>query len=104
MEDKDPLEMMLTECVEEIGLLKHNFLNIITKIPHLSVFLTAQQKVAQKLLYGYKSKTIDEDILIVALQGVLHNVGRIRNQLDGIREQLGIEKRSTTDETDKYIG
>jgi len=104
MEDKDPLEMMLTECVDEIGLLKHNFLNIIANFPHLSVSLTAQQKVAQKLLYGYKSKTIDEDIIIVALEGVLHNVGTIRNQLESIRKQLGVEKKFRTDETDKYIG
>jgi len=104
MEDKDPLEMMLTECVEEIGLLKHNFLNVTARIPHLSVLLTAQQKVAHKLLEGYRSKTIDEDIIIAALEGVLHNVGRIRSQLEGIRDQLGTEKKLRADQTDKYIG
>jgi len=86
----DPLELMLLECVDEIDSLKYKFRSVIIACPDYSMLLSQERRVARKLLRGYRSETVDKDIIISALNGITHFVGRIREDLESLeRKQKG---------------
>ena len=82
-----PTELMLLEFINETEALKHRHRETLNKYPDYLKILTRKQVVARKLLHGYRNQLICEDIVISALDGIIHFVARVRENLEEIEKK-----------------